>query len=269
MLPSQQLFRPAARVSADLSQGNTVNLHGAIGQASLEGFRKRAVNVDVSDFDLQLENNRLSAGLMADGRFSPQFSMKPKLPGYPKEADKKTGLLQNPYQGPGSLYGGQMRHNGASSNSAKAIPSQLFSFLYHQMGDPRKSACHPIQSPVTVALLLFASHRYEWTSARWRWFHPSTLIYKKHWAKPNIRRWVILRVFCRPWLYLSLARHSEVPTASYTFTWRNVMSSGGCWKKREKQVSVMFENKHIHVWIFRYVLQYWCIFCRRIKLNIS
>ncbi len=146
LLPSQQLFRPAARVSADLSQGNTVNLHGAIGQASLEGFRKRAGNVDVSDFDLQLENNRLSAGLMADGRFSPQFSMKPKLPGYPKEADKKTGLLQNPYQGPGSLYGGQMRHNGASSNSAKAIPSQLFSFLYHQMGDPRKSTCHPIQS---------------------------------------------------------------------------------------------------------------------------
>ncbi|KTF90766.1 hypothetical protein cypCar_00043320, partial [Cyprinus carpio] len=33
LLPSQQLFRPAVRGSADLSQGNTVNLHGAIGQA--------------------------------------------------------------------------------------------------------------------------------------------------------------------------------------------------------------------------------------------
>lgn len=145
LLPSQQLFQPAARVSADLSQRNTVNIHGAIGQASLEGLRKGAGNVYFSDFDLQLENNRLSAGLMADGRFSPRFSMKPKLAGFPKEADKKTGLLQNPYQGLGSLYGGQMRHNGASSNSAKAIPSQLFSFLY-QMGDPRKSTCHPIQS---------------------------------------------------------------------------------------------------------------------------
>ncbi|XP_042576228.1 meiosis-specific coiled-coil domain-containing protein MEIOC-like isoform X2 [Cyprinus carpio] len=145
LLPSQQLFRPAVRGSADLSQGNTVNLHGAIGQVSLEDLRKGAGNVDVSDFDLQLENNRLSAGLMADGRFSPRFSMKPKLPGFPKEADKRTGLLQNPYQGLGSLYGGQMRHNGASSNSAKAIPSQLFPFLY-QMGDPRKSTCHLIQS---------------------------------------------------------------------------------------------------------------------------
>ncbi|XP_016395422.1 meiosis-specific coiled-coil domain-containing protein MEIOC-like isoform X1 [Sinocyclocheilus rhinocerous] len=145
LLPSQQLFRPAVRVSADLSQGNTVNLHGAIGQVSLEDLRKGAGNVDISDFDLQLENNRLSAGLMVDGCFSPRFSMKPKLPGFLKEADKKTGLLQNPYQGLGSLYGGQMRHNGASSNSAKAIPSQLFPFLY-QMGDPRKSTCHLIQS---------------------------------------------------------------------------------------------------------------------------
>ncbi|XP_059412241.1 meiosis-specific coiled-coil domain-containing protein MEIOC-like isoform X2 [Carassius carassius] len=144
LLPSQQLFRPAARVSADLSL-NTLNQHGAIGQVSLEDLRKGAGNVDISDFDLQLENNRLSAGLMVDGRFSPCFTMKPKLPGFPKEADKRTGLLQNQYQGLGSLYGGQIRHNGASSNSAKAIPSQLFPFLY-QMGDPRKSTCHLIQS---------------------------------------------------------------------------------------------------------------------------
>ncbi|XP_042580641.1 meiosis-specific coiled-coil domain-containing protein MEIOC-like isoform X3 [Cyprinus carpio] len=145
LLPSQQLFRPAVRGSADLGQGNTVNLHGAIGQVSLEDLRKGAGNVDISDFDLQLENNRLSAGLMVDGCFSQRFSTKPKLPAFPKEADKKTGLLQNAYQGLGSLYEGQMRHSGASSNSAKATPSQLFPFLY-QMGDPRKSACHPIQS---------------------------------------------------------------------------------------------------------------------------
>ncbi|XP_073688674.1 meiosis-specific coiled-coil domain-containing protein MEIOC [Garra rufa] len=145
LLPSQQLFQPAARVPADLSQGNTVNLHGSIGQISLEGLRKGVGNVDFSDFDLQLENNRLTAGLMVDGRFSQRFSTKPKLPGFPKEADKKPGLLQNPYQGLGSLYGGQMRHNGVSSNSAKATPSQLFPFLY-QMGDPRKNTCHPIQS---------------------------------------------------------------------------------------------------------------------------
>ncbi|XP_016104491.1 meiosis-specific coiled-coil domain-containing protein MEIOC-like [Sinocyclocheilus grahami] len=145
LLPSQQLFRPAARVPADLSQGNTVNLHGAIGQVSLEKLRKGAGNVDISDFDLQLENNRLSAGLMVDGCFYQRFNTKPKLPGFPKETDTKPGLRQYPYQGLGSLYGGQMRHNGASSNSAKATPSQLFPFLY-QMGDPRKSACHPIQS---------------------------------------------------------------------------------------------------------------------------
>ncbi|XP_043090601.1 meiosis-specific coiled-coil domain-containing protein MEIOC [Puntigrus tetrazona] len=145
LLPSQQLFQPSARISADLTQGNTVNLHGAIGQVSLEDLRKGAGNVDISDFDLQLENNRLSVGLMNDGCFSQRFSMKPKLPGFPKEADKKTGLLQNPYQGLASFYGGQMRHNGASSNSPKAIPSQLFPFLY-QMGDPRKSTCNTIQS---------------------------------------------------------------------------------------------------------------------------
>ncbi|XP_016323563.1 meiosis-specific coiled-coil domain-containing protein MEIOC-like isoform X1 [Sinocyclocheilus anshuiensis] len=145
LLPSQQLFRPAVRVPADLSQGNTVNLHGAIGQVSLEKLRKGAGNVDISDFDLQLENNRLSAGLMVDGCFYQRFNTKPKLPGFPKETDTKPGLRQYPYQGLGSLYGGQMRHNGVSSNSAKATPAQLFPFLY-QMGDPRKSACHPIQS---------------------------------------------------------------------------------------------------------------------------
>ncbi|XP_052402556.1 meiosis-specific coiled-coil domain-containing protein MEIOC isoform X1 [Carassius gibelio] len=144
LLPSRQLFRPAARVPTDLGQGNTLNLRGAIGQVSLENLRKGAENVDISDFDLQLENNRLSAGLIADGYFSQRFSSKPKLPRFPEEADKKTGLLQNPYQGLGSLYGGQMRAHGASSNSAKATPSQLSPFLY-QMGDPRKSVCHPIQ----------------------------------------------------------------------------------------------------------------------------
>ncbi|KAK2916316.1 hypothetical protein Q8A67_000690 [Cirrhinus molitorella] len=144
-LPSQQLFRPSARVPADLSRGNMVNQHGAIGQISLEGLRKGAGNVDISDFDLQPEYNTLPAGLMFDGRFSQRFCAKPKLPGFPKEADKKTGLLQNPYQGLGSLYGGLMRHNGASSNSTKATPSQLFPFLY-QMGDHRKNTCHPIQS---------------------------------------------------------------------------------------------------------------------------
>ncbi|RXN31770.1 meiosis-specific coiled-coil domain-containing MEIOC-like isoform X1 [Labeo rohita] len=145
LLPSQQLFRPAARVPADLSQGNMVNLHGAIGQNNLEDLRKGAGNVDISDLDLQLENNSLPAGLVVDGRFSQRFSMKPKFSGFPKQADKKTGLLQNPFQGLGSLYAGQMRHNGAISNSATATPSQLFPFLY-QMGDPRKNTCHPIQS---------------------------------------------------------------------------------------------------------------------------
>ncbi|KAK7167712.1 hypothetical protein R3I94_001948 [Phoxinus phoxinus] len=147
--PSQQLFQAAARVPADLSQGNAVNRHGAIGQVSFESLRKKAGNVDITDFDLQLENNRSAAGLMVDGHFSQRLSMKPTVPGFLKEADKKTGLLQSPYQGLGSMYGGQMRYNGASSNSAKATPSQHFPFLY-QMGDPRNSACQPIQSQHTL-----------------------------------------------------------------------------------------------------------------------
>ncbi|XP_056308671.1 meiosis-specific coiled-coil domain-containing protein MEIOC [Danio aesculapii] len=138
LLPSQQ-FRPAGRVPTDLSQGNPVNLHGAIGQASLGALGKGAGKVDISDFDLQLENNRLSAELMLDGRFTPRSSMKPKLP----EAEQKAGLLENPYQGLASLYGRQVRHNGASSNST--TPSHLFPFLY-QMGDPRKSHNHQIHS---------------------------------------------------------------------------------------------------------------------------
>ncbi|XP_051743566.1 meiosis-specific coiled-coil domain-containing protein MEIOC [Ctenopharyngodon idella] len=145
LLPSQQLFRAAARVPADLSQENAVNRHGAIGQVSLESLRKGAGNVDVTGFDFQLENSRSSAGLMIDGHFSQRLSMKPRLPGFLTEADKKPGLLQSPYQGLGSMYGGQMRYNGVSSNSAKATPSQLFPFLY-QMGDLRKGARHPMQS---------------------------------------------------------------------------------------------------------------------------
>ncbi|XP_051571413.1 meiosis-specific coiled-coil domain-containing protein MEIOC [Myxocyprinus asiaticus] len=146
LLPSQQLLRAAARVPTDFSQGNGVNLQGRTGQVSLEGLRNGAGNVDIGDFDLQQENNRLSAGLMIDGRFTQRFSTKPKLPiGFPKQLDKKQGLLQNPYQELGSMYGGQVRHNGAASNSAKPTPFQLFPFLY-QMGDPRKNACHTIQS---------------------------------------------------------------------------------------------------------------------------
>lgn len=135
LLPSQQLFRPAGRVPTDLSQGNTVNLHGAIGQVSLEALGKGAGKVDISDFDLKLENNRFTAGLMLDGRFTPRSSMKPKLP----EAENKAGLLQNPYHGLASLYGRQVRHNEASSSST--TPSHPFPFLY-QMGDPRKSQYH-------------------------------------------------------------------------------------------------------------------------------
>ncbi|XP_055049972.2 meiosis-specific coiled-coil domain-containing protein MEIOC isoform X2 [Misgurnus anguillicaudatus] len=146
LLPSQQLFQSASRVPADFSQGNEEKIQGTLSQTSLDGLRNGFGNMDISNFDLQLENKQQSTGFMVDGRLTQRFSMKPKLPvGFP-ETDKRPGLLQKPYQGLDSVYGGRVRYTGAGSNSAKPTPSQLFPFLY-QMRDPRKNACHPIQPP--------------------------------------------------------------------------------------------------------------------------
>ncbi|XP_051571944.1 meiosis-specific coiled-coil domain-containing protein MEIOC-like isoform X2 [Myxocyprinus asiaticus] len=146
LLSSQQFLRAAVRVPINFSQGNGVNLQGRIGLVSLEGLRNGAGSVDNGDFDLQQENNRHSAGLMMDGRLIQRFSTKPKLPaGFLKELDKTPGLLQNPYQALDSMYGGQVRHGGAASNSAKPTPSQIFPFLC-QMGDPRTNACNSLHS---------------------------------------------------------------------------------------------------------------------------
>ncbi|KAL0197787.1 hypothetical protein M9458_006327, partial [Cirrhinus mrigala] len=181
LLPSQQLFRPAARAPADLSQGNTVNLHSAIGQNNLEDLRKGAGNVDISGFDLQLENNRLPAGLM-------RFSMKPKLPGFPKEADKKTGLLQNPFQGLDSLYGGQMRHNRLPYCSVPLID------MNERLPDGDISPFSPyLQECIGLS---------------------------------QASRDGSLSGFLSD---ITLPKFGKV----CIFTWKNVTSSGGCWRKKE------------------------------------
>lgn len=145
VLPSQQLFQSTARVPNHFNQGNGGNL--PISQVTVDGLRNGVGNMDISDYDHLLEKK---SGSMVDGRFTQRFSMKSKLPtGFRKEADKKPGLLQNPYQGLGNVYRGQAGHIGTGSNAAKPTPSQLFPFLY-QMGDPRKNAYHPIHSQIPL-----------------------------------------------------------------------------------------------------------------------
>lgn len=149
-LPSQQLFQSTVRVPNNFNQGSGGNLQCTINQGSLDGLRNGVGNMDVSDYDLLLEK-KSSAGSMVDGRFTQRFGMKSKPPSaFRKEADKKPGHLQNPFQGVGSVYAGQVGHIGAGSNAAKPTPSQLFPFLY-QMGDPRKNACYPIHSQHPLA----------------------------------------------------------------------------------------------------------------------
>ncbi|XP_056609317.1 meiosis-specific coiled-coil domain-containing protein MEIOC [Triplophysa dalaica] len=141
--PSQQLFQSTARVPHNFNQGSGENLQCPINQGSLDALRNGVGNIEISDYDL-LEK-KSSAGSMVDGRFTQRFGMKSKLQaGFLKEADKKPGL-QNPFQGVGNVYTGQVGHIRADSNAAKPTPSQLFPFLY-QTGDPRKNAFYPMHS---------------------------------------------------------------------------------------------------------------------------
>ncbi|KAK3552766.1 hypothetical protein QTP86_022343, partial [Hemibagrus guttatus] len=150
-LSQQQMQRTVSRVfnyfgQSDGRMGRT-DLH-----LGLKGIGKIGGTVNGGEFDLQSETGGLqtpsATGFIADAHHSPRFGAKPKsLAGFPKEADKKKGLLQNPYQIVGNMYAGQVRHNGA-----KPAPSQTFPCLY-QMGVSGKNPGHmfPSQSPLTYS----------------------------------------------------------------------------------------------------------------------
>ncbi|XP_066498305.1 meiosis-specific coiled-coil domain-containing protein MEIOC isoform X2 [Hoplias malabaricus] len=145
LLSSQQT--PAARVFTDFGQGDGVSMEGRMSQACLglgleEGLRNGAGTGDGGEF-LQLVQSRLQGSTgMCEGRFSQRFGMKPKpSTNISRETEKQQGLLQNPYQIPGSMYAGPTRKNGAVTNQAKLAPSQMLPYMY-QMGNPRQNPCN-------------------------------------------------------------------------------------------------------------------------------
>ncbi|XP_017315478.1 meiosis-specific coiled-coil domain-containing protein MEIOC isoform X2 [Ictalurus punctatus] len=139
----QQMQRSVPRILSDFGQRD-----GRMGRTGrglgLEGLGKLGGIVDRGEFDLQSDMGRSATGFIADSHPSPCFGVKSPA-GFPKEADKKKALLQNPYRILGSMYAGQARQNGA-----KPAPSQMFPFLY-QMGVSGQNPCHvfPSRSPLT------------------------------------------------------------------------------------------------------------------------
>lgn len=150
-LSQQQMQRTVPRILTEFGQSD-----GRMGRAGLglglEGLGKIGGTVNRGEFDLQSEMSRLqtqsATGFIADAHPSLRFGIKPKSPaGFPKEADKKKGLLQSPYQILDNMYAGQARHNGA-----KHAPSQMFPCLY-QMGVAGQNPCHmfPLRSPLAYS----------------------------------------------------------------------------------------------------------------------
>ncbi|KAK2829657.1 hypothetical protein Q7C36_017647 [Tachysurus vachellii] len=151
-LSQQQMQRTLPRVFSDYGQSD-----GRMGRMDvglgLKDMGKIGGTVDKGEFDLQSEHfGRLqtpsATGFIAGAHPSSRFGVKPKSPaGFPKEADTKKGLLQNPYQIQGGMYAGQARHNGA-----KHATSQMFPCLY-QMGVSGQNPCHmfPSRSPLTYS----------------------------------------------------------------------------------------------------------------------
>lgn len=147
ILSQQQMQRTVPRILTDFGQSD--GRMGCVGMG-LENLGKIGGTVDRGEFDLQSKVGRLhtqsATGFIADAQPSLRFGVKPQSPaGFPKEADKKKGLLHNPYQILGNTYAGQARHNGA-----KHAPSQMFPCLY-QTGVVGQNPCHmfPSRSPLT------------------------------------------------------------------------------------------------------------------------
>ncbi|KAB5553681.1 hypothetical protein PHYPO_G00041420 [Pangasianodon hypophthalmus] len=149
VLSQQQMQRTAPRIFTDFGQSD--GRMGRVGLGlGLESLGKIGGTVDRGDFDLQSEMGRLqtpsATGFVADAHPSLRFGVKSKsTAGFLKEADKKKGLLQNPYRILSNMYAGQARHNGA-----KPAPSQMFPCLY-QMGVSGQNPCQmfPSRSPLT------------------------------------------------------------------------------------------------------------------------
>ncbi|KAF5899704.1 meiosis-specific coiled-coil domain-containing protein MEIOC isoform X2, partial [Clarias magur] len=146
VLSQQQMQRIVPKTFTDFGQGDVKTCHVGLGLGA-EGPGKLGGSVDRGDFDLQSEMARLQTssanGFIAD---APRFGMKPKSPVvFPKEADKKKGLLQHPCQIRGNVYSGQARHNGATP-----APCQMFPSLY-QMG---QNPCHTLPEVWSDAELL-------------------------------------------------------------------------------------------------------------------
>ncbi|KAF4092980.1 hypothetical protein AMELA_G00028590 [Ameiurus melas] len=141
----QQMQRSVPRILTDFGQRDGRMDRTRLG-LGLEGLAKLGGIVDRGEFDLQSEMARSATGFIADSHPSPRFGVKSKSPaGFPKEADKKKALLQNPYRILGGMYAGQARQNGA-----KPAPSQMLPCLY-QMGVSGQNSCHvfPSRSPLT------------------------------------------------------------------------------------------------------------------------
>lgn len=150
-LSQQQMQRVVPRVFTDFSQSDGRMSRVGLG-LGLEGLEKARGTLDRGDFDVQLEMGQLqtqsATGFIADVHTSVHFGVKPKSPsGFPKEANKKKGLLHNPYRILGNTYSGQVRHNGA-----KPAPSQMFPCFY-QIGSSGQTPCHmfPSRSPLTYS----------------------------------------------------------------------------------------------------------------------
>lgn len=150
-MSQQPMQRNVPRMFTDFSQSDGRMGHVGLG-LGLEGLKKTRGALDKEDFDIQLEMGRLqtqsATGFIADVHPSGRFGVKPKSPsGFPKEANKKKGLLQNPYRIQGNAYSGQVRHA-----RAKRAPSQMFPCLY-QMGSSGQIPCHiiPSRSPLTYS----------------------------------------------------------------------------------------------------------------------
>ncbi|KAM9457439.1 meiosis-specific coiled-coil domain-containing protein MEIOC [Clarias gariepinus] len=124
VLSQQQMQRTIPKTFTNFGQGDVKTCHVGLG-LGVEGLGKIGGAVDRGDFDLQSEMARLQTssanGVIADAQ---RFGIKAKAPAvFPKEADKKKGLLQHPYQIRGNAYTSQARHNGVTPASCQMFPS--------------------------------------------------------------------------------------------------------------------------------------------------